>query len=136
MIANSEDLEGHLQRLDRSFAPAGSAGVYLVFMGAGQPPCALSVVPPVLVAQVQVGPAPSQNDAASARFFRQMLELNASGLMHAAFAIEQDRIVLTAALELANLDDNEIEAVLADFEMALTEHVPKLVALSKGPGRK
>jgi hypothetical protein len=135
MIATNEDLEAHLTRLSRSFERAEDADVYLVSMGPGQPPCALSISPPVLVAQVNVAAAPPQDDANSARFMRRLLELNASGLLHAAFAIESGQIVLTAALELQNLDMNELEAALADLDMALSEHVPGLVALSKSAGR-
>jgi hypothetical protein len=131
MIASNENLEALLGRLNRSFERAGDADVYLVSMGPGQPPCALNISPPVLVAQVQVAPAPAADDAASARFMRRLLELNASGLLHSAFAIESAEIVLTAALELQNLDANELEAVLGDLDMALSEHVPSLVALSK-----
>jgi Zn-dependent protease with chaperone function len=131
MISSNEELEGHLTRLNRAFERAGDDDVYLVSMGPGQPPCALNISPPVLVAQVQVAPAPPGDDADAARFMRRLLELNASGLLHAAFAIEGGLIVLTAALELQNLDMNELEAVLADLDMALTEHVPGLVSLSK-----
>ena len=131
MIVSNEDLEGHLTRLSRSFERAEDADVFLVSMGPGQPPCALSISPPVLVAQVRVAEAPRLDDAASARFMRRLLELNASGLLHAAFGIESGQIVLTAALELQNLDMNELEAVLADLDVALSEHVPSLVSLSK-----
>ena len=131
MIASNEDLEGHLTRLSRSFERADDADVFLVSMGPGQPPCALSVSPPVLVAQVRVAEAPRFDDAASARFMRRLLELNAGGLLHSAFGIESGQIVLTAALELQNLDTNELEAVLADLDVALAEHVPSLVSLSK-----
>ena len=136
MIVSNEDLLGQLGRLNRTFEAAGDAGVYLVSMGPGQPPCALHLSPPVLVAQVQVGAAPKQDDPASARFFRRLLELNATGLLHAAFALEADQVVLTAALALENLDINELEAVLGDFDMALGEHVPALSLLSKGLGAR
>lgn len=132
MIANNEDLEAHLQRLSRSFEPAGDRGVYLVSMGPGQSPCALSITPPVLVAQVQVGSLPKVADARLAPFLKRLLEVNAGGLLHSAFGLEGERIVLTAALELQNLDDNELEAVLAELDMALAEHVPGLVTLAKG----
>ncbi len=131
MIASNEDLEGHLTRLNRSFERAEGGEVYLVGMGPGQSPCALNISPPVLVAQVHVTEAPLADDASSARFMRRLLELNTSGLLHAAFGIEAGQIVLTAALQLQNLDMNELEAVLADLDMALAEHVPSLVALSK-----
>lgn len=134
MIGSNEDLEGHLTRLDRSFERAEDADVYLVSMGPGQPPCALNVSPPVLVAQVRVGEAPRADDARSARFMRRLLELNANGLLHAAFGISAGQVVLTAALELQNLDMNELEAVLADLDLALAEHVPGLISLSKNPG--
>lgn len=134
MIASNEELEGHLTRLSRSFERAEDADVYLVSMGPGQSPCALSISPPVLVAQVHVAEAPAADDAGSARFMRRLLELNASGLLHAAFGIESGQIVLTAALELQNLDTNELEAALADLDMALSEHVPALVALAKSLG--
>lgn len=134
MISTNEDLEGHLSRLNRSFERAGSADVYLVSMGPGQPPCALNISPPVLVAQVEVAKAPPSDDASSARFMRRLLELNGSGLLHAAFAIERGQVVLTAALALQNLDMNELEAVLADLDMALSGHVPGLVSLSKSLG--
>ena len=134
MIASNEDLEGHLRRLDRSFERAESGDVYLVSMGWGQSPCALSISPPVLVAQVRVAEAPPVDDMSSARFMRRLLELNATGLLHSAFGIDGGQILLTAALELQNLDTNELEAVLADLDMALAEHVPGLVSLSKGLG--
>lgn len=128
MIASNEDLEGLLRALQRNFEQAGD-GVYLIGMGTGQPPCALSISPPVLVAQMQVGTLPSLPPAAAAQYLRRLLELNGSGLLHAAFALEGEQIVLTAALELQNLDANELAAVLADLDMALGEHVPGLVAL-------
>jgi hypothetical protein len=134
MIVSNEDLEAHLSRLNRSFERAEDADVYLVSMGPGQPPCALNISPPVLVAQVSVASAPALDDPGSARFMRRLLELNVSGLLHAAFGIESGQIVLTSALELQNLDMNELEAVLADLDMALSQHVPSLVSLSKSLG--
>lgn len=131
MIASNEELEGLLRGLHRNHEQAGSAGVYLVGMGPGQPPCALSISPPVLVAQLQVGSLPRLGDRALAQYLRRLLELNASGLLHAAFALEADQIVLTAALELQNLDANELAAVLGDLDQALSEHVPSLVALAQ-----
>jgi hypothetical protein len=131
MIANNEDLETLLTRLGRKYESAGQVGVYLVGMGPGQPACALSISPPVLVAQLHVGRMPTLSDAATAKYLRRLLELNGSGLLHAAFALEDNQIMLTAALELQNLDANELAAVLADLDLALSEHVPALVALSQ-----
>ncbi len=128
MIQSNEDLEGYLLRLERRFERADD-GTYLVSMGADRPLVALRVAAPVLVAQVAIGPAPA-NDAASEPLFRKLLVLNATALMHAAYGIEGSTIMLSAALQLQNLDLNELEAVLADLDMALANQVPTLRELS------
>jgi Tir chaperone family protein CesT len=133
MIANNEDLEALLRRLNKTFALA-APGVYLVPVGAGQPPAALSIQPPVLVLQVQVGQLPRGNADELVSFLKRLLEINADGLLHAAFALESDAIVLSAALEIESLDANELEAVLADMDVALSQHVPELKQLSKSLG--
>ncbi|MEO7036766.1 MAG: CesT family type III secretion system chaperone [Polyangiaceae bacterium] len=124
MIQSNQDLEGYLHRLERRFERADD-GTYLVSMGADRPLLALRLAAPVLVAQVAIGAAPKE-DAAGAALFRKLLVLNATALMHAAYGIEGDSIVLSAALELRNLDLNELEAVLADLDMALANQVPTL----------
>lgn len=129
MIQSNEDLEGYLLRLERRFERAED-GTYLLSMGADRPLVALRVAAPVLVAQVDIGQAPA-DDVAGAVLFRKLLVLNATALVHAAYGIEGEKIVLSAALELKNLDLNELEAVLADLDMALANQVPTLRELGK-----
>jgi hypothetical protein len=129
MIQSNEDLEGYLLRLERRFERAED-GTYLLSMGADRPLVALRVAAPVLVAQVDIGQAPA-DDNAGAVLFRKLLVLNATALVHAAYGIEGDKIVLSAALELKNLDLNELEAVLADLDMALANQVPTLREIAK-----
>ena len=124
MIQSNEDLEGYLLRLERRFERAED-GTYLVSMGADRPLVALRVAAPLLVAQLDIGLAPL-DDTAAAPLFRKLLVLNATALVHAAYGIEGSKIVLSAALELENLDLNELEAVLADLDMALATQVPTL----------
>ena len=129
MASSLEDIEGYLQKLERRYEKL-EAGTLLVSMGQGQSPVALLVAPPVVVLQVgitDVPPAKSDAEAAvNAPLFRKLLELNANDLVHAAYGLENDRIVLASALDLANLGLSELEAVLADMEMALANHVPVL----------
>jgi hypothetical protein len=124
MIQTGEDLEGYLLRLERRFERADD-GTYLLSMGADRPLVALRVAAPLLVAQLEIGSVPV-DDAAAAPLFRKLLVLNATALVHSAYGIEGDRIVLSAALALQNLDLNELEAVLADLDMALATQVPTL----------
>ena len=57
---------------------------------------------------------------------RRLLGLNAAGLLHAGYGLEGNQIVLGAALESRNMDLNELDAVLSDLDLALTEHVGEL----------
>jgi hypothetical protein len=70
-------------------------------------------------------PAPGTNSRES--LFESLLRLNASGLLHAAFSLQDDGIYLQAALPLDNLDSNEMQAVLDDMGMAASQHIPRLL---------
>ncbi len=128
MVKTDDDLESYLTKLDRRFEKTED-GTFLVGMGPGQVPAALKLAPPVLVAQVRIGPAPKADAKLEAAVFRRLLEHNASSLLHAAYAIEGEEMVITSALELERLDLNELEAVLADIGLALSEHVPALLEM-------
>jgi hypothetical protein len=130
MATSTEDLGAYLTRLDRRFDKVDEH-TYLVSLGAGKPPAALRVEPPVVLVQVAVGAAPVGSSGREAAMFRRLLELNATDLMHAAYGIEHGQIVLGAALELDTMDIGELEAVLANIDMALTEHVPGLLDMVK-----
>jgi len=125
MIRQIEDLEAELSRLDRKFERVAD-GTVLVSVGPGLPPIAMRVAPPVLVLQVVIGSLVKRGAAEQAKLFRRLLELNASVLLHSSFGLEGDSIVLAAALELESADPNEIEAALADMDMALSVQVPAL----------
>lgn len=57
--------------------------------------------------------------------FRTLLELN-SDFMHNAYAIENERVVLSGALQTENLDANEFQAVIDDLTMNLDAHMVRL----------
>jgi len=124
MVHTNEDLEGFLNRLERSFERLAD-DTYVVRMAAGQPLVALRLAPPLLVVRVDIGIVPHEGPSTTA-LYRRLLELNATSLVHSAFGLEGDRVVLAASLELESVDLNEIEAVLSDFDLALAEHVPTL----------
>ncbi len=128
MASSVEDLEAQLLRLDRRFERLDD-GTVLVRLAANQPPAALRISGPLLVVQVEIGAVP-QDASLHAALFRKLLELNASDLVHAAYALSSDSIVLLAAHEMVNLDPNELEATLADFDLALANHVGLLHGLT------
>ncbi len=64
-------------------------------------------------------------------FYRKLLELNAQALVHSSYGLDGQQIVLCSALELENLDFNELEATLDELDMTLVQQVPVLSELSK-----
>ena len=131
-MRSEKDVEAYLGRLNRKFSqvetPSGkSATTYLIHSGESFPPIALRVDPPLVLLRVHIGDVAKT----SANVFRALLELNAKALVHSSFGMEDDRIVLCSALELENLDFNELEATLDEIDLALAQHVPSLVELMK-----
>jgi hypothetical protein len=125
MTKTREDVERLLAFAERPFERLDD-GTIVVPLVPGQAPAMIRVEPPVVLMQVHIGATKLSDHAQAAAFYRRLLELNATGLLHAAYGIEADSVVLSAGLELDNLDPNELEAVLADFALALVEHVPSL----------
>jgi hypothetical protein len=52
-------------------------------------------------------------------FFEKLLRLNASSLVHGAYALEDGHVVIVDTLEVENLDLNEIQASVDAITMAI-----------------
>jgi hypothetical protein len=125
------DVEAYLGRLNRHFsAVEGQEGTFLIDSSDRMPPIALRVDPPLVVFRVHIGDAPKTDHVG---LYRKLLELNARALVHSSFGLEGEQIVLASALELENLDFNELEATLEELDMTLVQQVPVLSELSKKP---
>ena len=81
--------------------------------------------PPVVILRMRVMELPGQEPRRS-ELFRQLLELNARELIHGSYGLEGDHIVLTDALELADLDFSEFEASFDSITLALASHYTSL----------
>lgn len=126
-MRSAKDVEAYLTQLNRRFREVdGDHSTFVVPIGSTQ--LALRVEPPLVVLRVHIGDA--KKGDADLPLFRRLLQLNAKGVMHASYGLDEDRIVLSAALELENLDFNELAATLDEIEMALTQQVPELAALA------
>lgn len=123
MPRTREDVENYLLQLDRKFED--QHGTFLVSTGPGSPPIAIQVAAPVVLVRVEIGGVPA-DDMHRLRLYQQLLQYNATDLMHSSYGIDGDTVVLSGALALDNLDVNEIEATLSDMDLALVRHVPGL----------
>jgi hypothetical protein len=134
-MRTATDVEAYLLKMNRKFRPVddqpGQPRMFLVEGGAGLPPVAVRVDPPLVVVRVHIGSAaPASDPAQMSAFYRRLLELNARELVHASYGVDQGHVVLSSALELENLDYNELEATMDEIDLALTQQLPGLAKLA------
>jgi hypothetical protein len=128
-MRTAKDVEAYLTRLNRTFHEVETEhGTYIIPTSGGTQ-IALRVDPPLVIARVNVGDVTKTE--ADLALFRRLLQLNTQSLVHASYGIDDNRIVLSAALELENLDFNELEATLDEIDIALAQQLPELAGLAK-----
>ena len=124
-MVTREDIEGILDRLSAEGASYREVeeGLWVVRPG-GELDFDIVVhyEPPVVVLRVKVMPLPGDDGRCSA-LSRRLLELNASDLVHGAYGIEGEDIVLSEAMELSHLDFEEFLASYESMTLALAAHL-------------
>lgn len=81
--------------------------------------------PPVVILRMRVMEPPASDEKRSG-LYRQLLEFNARDLVHGSYGLEGEHVVLTDALELADLDYSEFEASWDSLTLALASHLSAL----------
>ena len=81
--------------------------------------------PPLVVFRIKLMEIPKQKRE---EFFKFLLELNASSMIHGAYGIEGDNVVLIDTLQSESLDFSEIQASLDALLLASTQDYQKLSA--------
>ena len=81
--------------------------------------------PPLVVFRMKLMEIPKERRE---DFFKLLLELNATNMIHGAYGIEGDNVVLIDTLQSEHLDFNEFQASLDALLMASTQDYQKLRA--------
>jgi len=127
-MVTQDDIQSFLDRLSASGATHSdvSEGLWNVRPGGD---IDFGVVvhysPPVVVLRVKVMDLPKDEKKQGA-FYRRLLELNASDLLHGSYGIQDNAVVLTAALELSHLDYEEFLASYESITLSLASHIREL----------
>ena len=127
-MLTKDDIESYLIRLSATDASYSEVepGFWIV---RPSPESDLSLAvnysPPVVLLRIDVMTLP--DDATqTATLTRRLLELNASDLLHGAYGIQNEHIVLTEALELSALDFEEFLASYESMTLALASHLREI----------
>jgi hypothetical protein len=122
-MVTREDVEGYLVRMELPFQEI-EEGLWVVD-GQQTPPVIVNHAPPLLLVRVEVMNAPDSEELRNG-LFRELLELNATDMVHGAYGLDGDEIVLTDTLQLTDLDFSEIQASLESIMLALSGHFETL----------
>lgn len=79
----------------------------------------------LLTVRTKVMNYPVNDEKKELRLFRELLQLNRD-LVHGAYAIEDDYIILMDTLELDTMDREELQASLDAIGLGLAEHYDRL----------
>lgn len=122
MPKTTEDIQSYLLKMDLRYEEPRE-GTWLLSGLDGIDKIIITLAGPVVVFRVKVLDIPRHNRE---DLFRTLLELNATEMMHGAYGIEGDAIVICDALQLENLDYNEFAATIDDITLAVASHHSRL----------
>lgn len=124
-MVTREDIENFLIRLELPYQEL-EEGLWVVGDGqGGNAPVFVNHDPPLLLVRVAVMDAPSDEELRKG-LFRELLELNASDLVHGAYGLDGDEVVLIDSLQLEDLDFSEFQASMESIILALRSHYENL----------
>lgn len=127
-MKTDDDIEGYLVRLGLPFDKV-KEGMWIVHDEEDKVENLVIVhEPPVVIFRVKLMEVPQKNRE---KLFRRLLELNARDLIHGAYGLENDNIVLIDTLESENIDYNEFHASVESLILEISAHYKELVSYRK-----
>ena len=126
MMVTREDVVNFLNRMELEFEEV-SEGMWLAYPTEeqGGTPLVISHSPPLLVFRLKVLDVPRDGDKCN-QLYKRMLQANANEMVHAAYGLEENDVILTDSLQLENLDFNEFQATVDSFHMAMATQMESL----------
>ena len=118
---NSEDkVERYLVRLSLSYEKLGDNSWLINDDEKGLENVIIITADPLVIIRVKVMEIP--DNSGKCEFFKTLLRLNASDIIHGAYALEENDIIMIDTLEGETMDLEELQASLDAFGMALAQH--------------
>ena len=120
-MATRDNIEHYLIQMEYPFESV-EAHMWIIRNSAN---VVVTYEPPLVVFRMKLMEIPKERRE---EFFKLLLELNATNLIHGAYGIEGDNVVLIDTLQSEHLDFNEFQASLDALLMASTQDYQKLNA--------
>ena len=122
-MATNKDIETFFEKLEIPCERVGEGIWVLNLEEQGIDNFVINHEPPIVVFRIKLMDIPSKNRE---KFFRRLLELNATDLIHGAYAVEENSVVLVDSLQSEHLDLNELEASIDSLTFTATQNYSEL----------
>jgi hypothetical protein len=120
-MATRDDIEHYIIQTEYPFESI-QANMWIIRNTAN---VVITYEPPLLLFRMKIMETPNGRRE---DFFKSLLELNASYMVHGAYAVEGENVVLIDTLQSEHLDFNEFQASLDALLLASTQDYQKLKA--------
>jgi len=122
-MATNSEIESFFEKLEISYDTVGEGIWVLNLEEQGIDNLVINHEPPLILLRIKLMDMPVKKREA---FFKRLLELNATDLVHGAYALEEENIILIDSLQSENLDINELEASIDSLAFAATQNYAEL----------
>ena len=127
-MVTREDLESFLIRMDLDYREV-EPGMFLVQGRNSGLPMVVHHADSVLLIRMKLMDMPGPEDG-KVELYRTLLELNASDVVHGAYGIEENELIISDTLELETLDFHELRASMESIELAAMSHMERIRSLA------
>ncbi len=122
-MTNTKKLEGYLINLGITFEELSENTWLINDSDKGLERVVVVVEEPLAIVRVVIMPIPTKNKEI---FFETLLKMNATDLIHGAYALSGDNVILIDTLQYETMNLEEFQASLDAIGLALAQHYPIL----------
>jgi len=127
-MISKEKLEGYMLKLSLNYEEISENTWLINDINKGLENVVVLVNDPVVVVRVKVMDLPGSNREA---LFGELLKLNAQDMVHGAYGLENNNVIIIDSLLAETLDIEEFQASIDAIGFALSQHYPVLAKYRK-----
>jgi len=118
-MISREKLESYLVKLELTFQEAGKGTWVVREPEKGLASLFIMMADPLVVLRLTVMPIPRKG---AEKLYEELLHLNATDMVHGAYAIDGKNVVIVDTLEGDTLDVEELQASIEAISVAVAQH--------------
>lgn len=118
-MAGMTKIESYLMDLDVSYEEVSPSAFYIEDQEKGLPGITITMEEPIVIIRARVMKVPSGKREG---LFEKLLRLNGTDMVHGAYGLDGDDVILVDTLEYDTMDKPEFEATLDSISLALSRH--------------